>query len=70
MTTIKIEPSGDDVLMLLDSDEDVYHVVDLSDTSPYPYKTKPSNPVLVFVDVDKTLHNLSYMKLVCHSSSS
>ena len=38
MTTIKIEPSGDDVLMLLDSDEDVYHVVDLSDTSPYPYK--------------------------------
>ena len=70
MTTIKIEPSGDDVLMLLDSDEDVYHVVDLSDTSPYPYKTKPSNPVLVFVDVDKTLHNSSYMKLVCHSSSS
>ena len=44
--------------------------VDFSDTSFFPYKTKPSNPVLVYVDVDKTLHNSSYMKLVCLSSSS
>ena len=70
MATVKIKPSGDDVLVLLDSDEDVCLVVDLSNTSPYPYKTKSSNPVLVFVDVDKIPHNSSYMKLVCNCSSS
>ena len=33
--TVKIEPSVNDVLVLLDSDENVYLVVDLSDTSPF-----------------------------------
>jgi hypothetical protein len=55
MATVKIEPTNDDVLVLLDSDEEVCHVVDLSDTSFFPYKTKSSNPVLVSVDVDKPL---------------
>ena len=31
MVTVKIEPSDDDILVLLDADEDVYHVVDLLD---------------------------------------
>ena len=70
MATIKIESSGDDVLVLLDSYEDVCHVVDHSDTTHFPYKNKPSNLVLVSMDVDRFPHNLSYMKLVCHSSSS
>jgi hypothetical protein len=47
MVTVKIEPSGDDVFVLLDADEDVCHVVDLSDTSSFSYKTKTSNPVLI-----------------------
>ena len=70
MATVKIEPKKDDVLVLLDSDEDVCLVVDLSDISHFPYKTKPSNPVLVFVDVDRTPHSTSYMKLVRNGSSS
>ena len=48
MATIKIEPSDDDFLVLLDSNEDVCHVVDHSDTSHFPYKTKgPSTPAVV-----------------------
>jgi hypothetical protein len=70
MATVKIEPTNDDVLVLLDLDEEVCFVVDLSNTFPFPYKTKSSNPVLVFVDVDKTPHSSSYMKFVCHGSFS
>ena len=70
IATVKIEPNEDDVLVLLDSDEEVYLIVDLSDTSHFPHKTKPSNPILVYVDVDRTPHNSSYMKLVRHGSSS
>jgi hypothetical protein len=70
MTIVKIEPNDDDVFVLLDSDEEVYHVVDLSNTSHFPSKIKSSNPVLVSVDVDKTPHNSSYMKLLRHGASS
>ena len=70
MATIKIEPSDDDVIVLLNSDSDDCLVIDLSDTSHFSYKTKPSNPVLIFVDVDKTPHNTSYTKFVRHSSFS
>ena len=70
MVTVKIEPKEDDVLVLLDSDEDICHVVHLSDISHFPYKTKPSNSVLVSVDVDRTPHNSSYMELVRNGSSS
>jgi len=55
MTTVKIEPNDDDVYVLLDSDEKVCHVVDLSNTSHFPSRTKSSNPVLVSMDVDKPL---------------
>jgi hypothetical protein len=41
--TVKIEPSDNNVLLLLDSDEDVSPVVDLSDTSPFPYKPRSPN---------------------------
>ena len=70
MATVKIEPNDDDILVLLDSDEEVCHDVDLFDTSHFSYKTMSSNPVLVFVDVDKTPHNSSYMKLLRHGASS
>ena len=70
IVTVKIEPSEDDVLVLLDSDEDVCPIVDLFDTSHFLHKTKPLNPVLVSVDVDRTPHNSSYMKLVRHGYSS
>ena len=70
MATVEIQPSDNDVLVLLDSDEEVCLVVDLSDTSYFPYKTKPSNPVLVSVDVDKIPYNSLYMKLFRHGASS
>ena len=70
MATVKIEPNDDDVLVLLDSDEEVCPVVDFFYTSHFPYKTKHSNPVLVFIDFDRTPHNLSYMKLVRHGALS
>lgn len=66
VATIKIELSDDDNFALLDSDEDVCLVDDLFISSLNSYKTKPSNLVLVFVDVVKTTHNQSDMKLVCH----
>ena len=36
MTPVKIEPRGHDVLVLLDLDEDVCHIVELSDISSFP----------------------------------
>ena len=70
MANVKIEPSDDDVFILFDSAEEVCYVVDFSDTSHFPYKTKLSNPDLVSVDVDKTPYNSSYMKLLRHGASS
>jgi hypothetical protein len=61
MATVNI-PSDDDVLVLLDLDEDVCPIDDFFYTSHFSYKTKPSNPVWFFVDVDKIPHNSSYMK--------
>ena len=66
MAIVKIEPSDDDVIVLLYSNEEFCHVVDLSDTSFFSYRTKSSNPVLDSVDFDKTPHNSSYMKLLRH----
>ena len=70
IATVKIEPSDDDVLVLLDLDKEVCPIVDPSDISLFPFKTKPSNLVLVSVDVDKTPYNSSYMKLVRYGVSS
>ena len=67
MATVKIEPSDDDVLVLLNADENACSVVDLFDTLHSFYKTKHSNPV--FLVFDKTPHSSSYMKLVRHGSS-
>lgn len=50
---IKIEPTDNSILMMLDSDDDVGHIVDLSTTSYFSNKTKNPNPVLVFMDVNK-----------------
>jgi hypothetical protein len=61
VVTLKIEPSDNSVFVLLDSDKIVCLVVDFSDTSRFPYRIKTSNPILVYVDVDKTLHNPLYM---------
>ena len=62
VATVNIEPSDNVVLVLLVLDEDVCHIVNFFDTSQFLYNTKPSDPVLVFVDIDKTLYNPSYIK--------
>lgn len=53
MATIKIGPSDNDVLVLLDSDDNIYLVIGLIDTSLYLYRTKTLNPILVSLNVDK-----------------
>lgn len=55
VATVKIEQSDDDSFVLLDSDGDVYIVVDFFVIPHFSYKIKTSNSVLVFVDVDKFL---------------
>ena len=55
VANIKIEPIDEDILVILDSEDDVYLIIDLSNTSFFAYRTKTSNSVLVFVDVDKPL---------------
>ena len=52
VTTVKIEPNDDNVLVLLDSCDDVCHVVDFSDTSPFPCRIRTFTLVLDFVDID------------------
>jgi hypothetical protein len=66
IASIKIQPNDVDVLVLLNLDKEVCHIVDLSDTSHFPYTTKPSNSILVSVNVDKIPHNSWYMKLLRH----
>ena len=70
MDTTKIEPTTDGVLVLLDPDEDICPIFYLFDASPFPYKAKPFNPVLVSMDVDRPPHSMSRMKLVRHGPSS
>ena len=70
MINVKREPNDDDVLMLLNLDDDICSIIDSFDTSYILYNSKSSNPIFVFLDVNKISYNLLYMKFVCHSSSS
>lgn len=66
VATVKIEPIYGNVIVLLESHDDICLVVELFHTSPLLYRTKNPNPVLVFVDVDKIPQYPLYMILACH----
>ena len=44
VATVKLEPNDDNVLVLSDSGDDICAAVDLSDISPFPFKSKNSTP--------------------------
>jgi hypothetical protein len=44
VTTVKLEPNDDSVLVLSNSKDDICVDVDLSDISPFPFKSKNSTP--------------------------
>ena len=44
VATAKLEPNEDSVLVLSDSGDDICDAVDLSDISPFPFKSKNSTP--------------------------
>ena len=54
---VKLKPNDDNVIVMLDSDDDVCHVVDFSDTSYFPCRTRTPTPILIFVDIVKTAYN-------------
>lgn len=70
MAIVKIKPSDYDVLMPLDLDDDVCHVIDLYDTSRAHYRTTISYSILISMNIDKIPYNPLYMKLACHISPS
>lgn len=60
---VKLEPIGDDVIVLSVSIEEVYAILYLFDTSPFRSSTR--TPSKVPIDVDNTPSNLFYMGLAC-----
>jgi hypothetical protein len=68
VANVNIELSDDIVLLLLDSDDDVYHVVGFFDTSPISLRTRTPTQPLVTVDVYKSRRTLLCMKLPCYGS--
>lgn len=70
LANIKIKPNEDVVLLLLNSDDDVCHFVDLFDTSPFAFRTTIPTPSLLSTNVDKSLGNSQCMKVHGHRSPS
>ena len=69
---LKIELSEGTILLLLDLDNDVYHVVDVFDTSHFLFRKAeiPTLPSLLPTNIDNIHHSLPLMKLLLHGSSS
>ena len=70
VANVKVEPSDDTILLLSDSDGDVCPVVDLFDTSHFPFRTRTPTPPLHSADVHNTPRSPLYMKLPHHGSPS
>lgn len=68
VATIKIDLSGENNIVLADSDDEICPTIDLFNTSHFPYRARTLTPLLFYVDVDKTYYSSFYMKLVCHRS--
>lgn len=59
VVTVKREPSNHSIGLLLDLDDDICLVVNLSYISFFSHKTKTYDLVLVYINIDKTTHTLS-----------
>lgn len=51
MATVKLEPNDDDVFVMSNYEDDVCEVVDLSNTSPFPFKNIDSTPSQTLVNL-------------------
>jgi hypothetical protein len=54
ISIVKLEPNDDQILLLLDSNDNVHQVVDLSDTTMYPFRSCHSAPSKTSVDTNKS----------------
>lgn len=51
IANVKLEPSDDNVFVLLDYSDDICDVVDLSNTLPFPFQDTPYVPSQLCVDI-------------------
>lgn len=68
MANVKIKPNDDIIPLLLDSDDDVYCVLDLFDTLSFPFRVVTPTQPLFYKNVHKIPHGPLYMKLTRHGS--
>lgn len=66
--TVKLEPSDDNIFMLLDYNNKICLAIDLSNTSPFPFRSMTPTPSRISVHVDKTPYTPFYMRLALHDS--
>jgi len=64
VATVKLEPSDDSVFVLSDSEDDICAAVDLSDVSPFPFRSTDSTRSQLPMHVPKSPHNPLYMRPV------
>src|ERR1700738_1397715 len=67
---VKVEPLDDSVFVLSDSEDDICASVDLSNTSPFPFRNVHSIPSQLPIHVAKSPCGLMYKKVVPQISSS
>jgi hypothetical protein len=65
-----LEPTDDSVIVLSDSEDDICVAVDLSDTSPFPFRSKYSTPSKLPMDLPKSPYSPLYVKVAHHGSVS
>jgi hypothetical protein len=65
---IKVESLDDSVFVLSDSEDDICASVDLSNTSPFPFKNVHSTPLQLPIHVVKSRCGLMYKKVVLQIS--
>ena len=70
VTTVRLEPTDDSVLVLSDSEDEICVAVDLSDTSSFSFRSRDSTPSKPPMDLPKSLYNLLYMRVAHHGSPS
>jgi hypothetical protein len=70
IVTVKLEPTDDSVIVLSDSEDDICAAVDLSDTSPFSFRSKDSTPSKPPMDLPKSPYSPLYVKMAHHGSVS
>jgi hypothetical protein len=67
---VKVKPLDNSVFVLSDSEDDIYASVDLSNTSPFPFRSVHSTPSQLPLHVAKSRCGLMYKRVVSQNSPS